>query len=150
MKKAIEHNSHKTTKAKLVKLFSNFIRLRDSNEHGIGQCISCGKFITVWRENVKFDQKAHAGHYYSKGASKSLYFDEKNVNLQCCECNSFKEGNKQGYARGLTRKYGDGILDLLYIKAGNTCLLTEVVMQLLIREYEHKVKKLKEEICKRD
>ena len=139
--------SHKTTKAKLVKLFSEFIRLRDSNEHGLGQCISCGKFITVWYkyDGIKFKQQAHAGHYYSRGASKALYFDEKNVNLQCVECNSFKEGNKQGYARGLIRKYGDGILDLLEIKAGNSCRLTEVELQLLIRDYEHKIKKLKEE-----
>lgn len=140
--------SHKTTKAKLIKLFSQFIRLRDSNEHGIGQCISCGKFITVWREDgeIKFNQKAHAGHYYSRGASKSLYFDEKNVNLQCVACNSFLEGNKQGYARGLIRKYGDGILGLLEIKAGNSCRLTVVEMQLLIKDYEYKVKKLKEDL----
>ena len=80
MKRVIElggRGSHKTTKAKLVKLFSEFIRLRDSNEHGLGQCISCGKFITVWRDNVKFVKTAHAGHYYSRGASKALYFPHK-------------------------------------------------------------------------
>ena len=42
--------AYKTTKRKLVKLFSDYVRLRDSNQYGIGQCISCGKHITVWRK----------------------------------------------------------------------------------------------------
>ena len=135
----------KTTKNKLNKLFSKYIRLRDSNIHGVGQCISCGKFINVWREEngkKKFRQTAHAGHYYSRGASKALYFDERNVNLQCVACNSFKEGNKQGYAQGLIRKYGDGVLDLLELRAKNESYLNENELGLLIREYDYKIKEL--------
>ena len=140
--------SYKTTKRKLNKIFSEFIRLRDSNEYGIGQCISCGKFITVWTKDdkLRFNQQAHAGHYYSRGASKSLYYDEKNVNLQCVKCNTFMEGNKQGYAQGLIRRYGDGILDFLAVKAKNESRLSTVDLELLIREYEYKVKNLKEMI----
>jgi hypothetical protein len=138
--------SYKTTKRKLNKIFSEFIRLRDSNQCGVGQCISCGKFINVWRkvDEIKFNQQAHAGHYYSRGTSKSLYFDEKNVNLQCVQCNTFREGNKQGYAQGLIRKYGEGILDFLEVKSKNESYLSENELGLLIREYEYKVKQLKE------
>ena len=137
--------SIKTTKAKLVRVFSHFIRLRDTNEHGVGQCISCGKFVVAWRVadgKMKWNQSVHAGHYYSRGASKSLYFDEKNVNLQCNQCNSFHEGNKQGYAQGLIRKYGSGILDLLELKAKNECYLSENELKILLKEYEFKVKQL--------
>jgi len=137
--------TYKTTKAKLDRVFSRFIRLRDTNEHGVGQCISCGKFVVAWRikdGKIQFIQTVHAGHYYSRGASKALYFDEKNVNLQCCQCNSFHEGNKQGYARGLIRKYGNNILDLLEIKAKNECYLGEGELKILLMDYEHKVKQL--------
>jgi hypothetical protein len=120
-----------------------YIRLRDSNQQGIGQCISCGKFINVHDGNFNMNQHAHAGHYYSRGASKALYFDEKNVNLQCVSCNTFREGNKQGYAQGLVRKYGDGILDMLEVKAKNHSKASAAELELLIREYDYKVKQLK-------
>ena len=54
------------------------------------------------------------------------------------------EGNKQGYAMGLVRKYGDGILDFLAVKAKNESYLNEDELLILLREYEYKVKKLKE------
>ena len=49
--------TYKTTKAKLGRVFSHFIRLRDSDEHGVGQCISCGKFIVVWtiKDEIRFN-----------------------------------------------------------------------------------------------
>lgn len=139
--------SHKTVKKKLNDVFKDFIRLRDSNEHGIGQCISCGKFINVFRiedSQVKFFQTAHAGHYYSRGASTALYFDEKNVNLQCVKCNAFEGGNIQGYSEGLMRKYGQDVLFILKMKKGNFCKMSVNEMELLIKYYNQEVKKQKE------
>ena len=97
------------SKKKLWKAFSEFIRLRDS-EDGVGICISCGRFVAYPNKSGKW----HAGHFYPRSTTYSyLYFDEKNVNGQCMHCNSYLEGNKQGYEEGLIKKYGDGILEEL-------------------------------------
>ena len=141
--------NRKTAKKNLNDIFRDFIRLRDSNEHGIGQCISCGEFIRVWYfedGKLKFNGNAHAGHYYSRGASTALYFDEKNVNLQCVKCNSFQGGNIQGYSSGLIRKYGADILDILKLKKDNFCKMTVGEMQILTDEYKMKVEGLKKNL----
>ena len=102
-----------TAKNKLWKAFAEWIRLRDSNEEGFGQCISCNKPIPYPNGTGSW----HCGHYYSRGGSNNaLYFDERNCNGQCVGCNSFNEGNKQGYARGLIKKYGPDILEALDLK----------------------------------
>lgn len=96
-------------KKSLWRRFSLYIRLRDSKD-GYGKCISCGKIVPL-------DGSFHAGHYYPKSTTyASLYFDEQNVNGQCNYCNRYLEGNKQGYAKGLVKKYGKDILDVLDIK----------------------------------
>ena len=94
-------------KKKLWKVFSLYIRRRDI----LRGCISCDKYIGSVSEG-------DAGHYYSRGAcpQPSMYFSEKNVNLQCKSCNGFKEGNKQGYREGLIKKYGAKVLEDLKLK----------------------------------
>ena len=47
-------------KAKLDKLFSEYIRKRDSDHRGVCKCISCGK------EAPAFGGSIHAGHFMSR------------------------------------------------------------------------------------
>ena len=84
-----------------------YIRKRDSDWKGWAICISCGVYRDV--------QELQAGHYYSRihDFTTGLGLSEENVNLQCIPCNNYKRGNIQGYSTGLTRKYGDGILEKL-------------------------------------
>lgn len=115
-------------KARLVLEFNAYIRTRDRN---LG-CISCGT-----------GPVDHAGHFYSTSQcpQPSMRFNEKNVNGQCVNCNSFREGNRQGYIKGLIKKYGPGILEELeIIKSFKQNPWTEFEYKTLIRHYQEKQK----------
>ena len=85
--------SIKQLKADLWRLFSKFIRERDKYT-----CYTCGK------------PGNEAGHFYhSKGYL--IHFEERAVHTQCPQCNRWKSGNLQEYARRLVRDYGPGILE---------------------------------------
>lgn len=117
-------------KKKLDGLFCRFIRLRDI-EKG---CISCGK-------RVAFGGAWHAGHYYPRSVSyASLYFDEMNVHGQCSHCNTFLEGNKQGYREGLIKRYGESILEHLEIKKTFRTRWGVFEYETLIERYKKLVK----------
>jgi hypothetical protein len=94
----LRKRSPKTAHVRTLTLwFNRYIRLRDKDR----KCISCG-----------IRPVEHAGHYYSTSQCPhpSMRFHEKNVNGQCCHCNTFNEGNRQGYRTGLIRKYGEQAL----------------------------------------
>lgn len=88
-------------KKDLDKIFSLYIRLRDSDERGYCKCFTCGV--------VKFYKEVHNGHYISRTCTATR-FDERNCNVQCVGCNMFKEGARDEYALNLIKKYGKKIL----------------------------------------
>jgi len=119
---------------KLDRVFSEFIRRRDSDQNGNISCISCGKIVN-WKQS-------DAGHYVNR-KHMSLRYDEKNVNAQCRACNRFDEGNVIGYTRGLFAKHGTDIFDYLRVKKSNICKMGSFEYQALISEYQRKIKDLK-------
>ena len=121
-------------KAKLDRIFSEYIRRRDAGEDGYGRCISCGK-IVHWKD-------ADCGHYINRKHLATRY-DEQNCNLQCRSCNRFDEGNIQGYRRGLIAKIGIESVDMLEIKKHNTCKISDSVYKILIELYRTKIEKQK-------
>ena len=118
----------------LWRVFSLWIRQRDADDNGYMKCISCGKVIH-WRDGGN----CHAGHYYSRGI-RSVKYHEKNSNGQCYSCNMHQEGNKQGYAVGLIKKYGEGVLDELMICKNNTSKLGTQEMKILTNDYLRRLK----------
>lgn len=125
--------SLKSLKNKLRRIFNDFIRMRDL-AHG---CISCGKRYT-WGAGWQ------AGHYFpSSVCNVSLDFDELNVNGQCAHCN-MNDGNKQGYIRGLIRRYGAGVLDKLDVKRATSRKVRWGIFeyQAMIVHYKTKLEKL--------
>ena len=116
--------------AKLDRVFSLFIRYRDST-NGYFKCISCGR-IKVYRQ-------ADCGHFVNRSYMSTRY-DEVNCNAQCRHCNRFKEGNNQGYRRGLLKKYGELAVDQLDIKKSITLKLAPFELKLMIEEYSLKNK----------
>jgi len=125
----------KTQRDKLDRIFSEFIRLRDSNKDGYFMCISCGKLVH-WKEG-------DCGHFINR-QHMSLRFSEKNCNGQCRSCNRWDEGNNIGYMRGLVKKYGASIIDELYVKKHHTSKLTDFEAKTMIDYYKEEVKRLKE------
>lgn len=115
----------------LDKVFSIFIRQRDSDANGLIRCISCGK-IVPWKES-------DCGHYINR-KHMATRFDEQNCNAQCRSCNRFDEGNMHGYAKGLRVKYGEDVPEKLFIKHFNTCKLSQTEVNLLTKYYKSKIK----------
>lgn len=116
------------------KWFSKFIRIRDADENGIIICISCGKPVH-WT-------KADAGHFI-KRQFKSLRYNEKNVNGQCRKCNWLLQGNDINYAKGLVKKYGEGILDELLATKNRTLPLGRFELKHIADYYRMKFNQLK-------
>ena len=127
-------------KQKLRKVFNEYIRLRDVDEHGNGNCISCGNPLKFGSPNTQ------AGHFYP-APIETLRYSELNVHLQCKSCNYFKSGNLIEYRKGLVKKIGeDGIkeLDMLagvYARGGYRH--DRFTLEQKIKEYKEKVKAIK-------
>ena len=115
------------------------MRLRDmSGSHF--KCISCGQ--------IKPASLANAGHYYNVGHYDGLRFDEDNCHAQCIACNKFLHGNLIEYTQNLPFKIGFERFELLKGKAGaykrNGHKWSRFELETLIREYQAKIKQLKE------
>ena len=125
---------NKSTIAKLDKVFSEYVRLRDSDSNGYGKCITCGKVIH-WKDG-------DAGHAINR-AHMSTRFDEMNVHLQCRHCNRFREGEIVEYSMALVKKYGQARLDILLAKKHFQSKMGDFEANQLIEHYKNLVKALK-------
>jgi len=123
---------------KLDKLFSKFIRLRDANRQGICKCITCNRLFR-WNEG-------DAGHYVQRDRLATR-FDERNVNAQCTYCNRFRSGEQYKHGIAINKKYGQGTAEkLILLSMMKGCKLDLIWIDMKIKEYKIKVKKLKGEI----
>lgn len=106
----------KETKSKAMKAadkwFSEWIRLRDSDEHGIATCITSGR-RAHWRE-------MDCGHYLSR-AKMSTRYDERNCHAQSKMANRFQGGHFMEHGFRIEEKYGRGTCHALAIKAMQPC-----------------------------
>ena len=122
-------------KAKLDKIFSEYIRKRDSDYRGLCKCISCGK------ETPAFGGQTHAGHLFSR-RYLSIRYNEKNVNSQCSYCNTFLSGNQIKAARGVNNKYGPGTVEELEAQIHITVKYSRADYEELIEKYKKKINDL--------
>ena len=130
----IKEKTIQQLKKKLDIVFSQYIRLRNSNEDGFCKCLTCGK-IAYWKD-------IQCGHYLSR-RHLTTRWEEKNTAVQCVKCNIFTEGNKNVFALKLIEKYGKDILKELEIKKNNKSKMTKFEYEVLIADYKQKVKELK-------
>jgi len=126
-------------KAKLDKVFSLYIRLRDSKPYGYKyfKCISCGKILPF--------EKADAGHYMSR-RHNATRFDENNVHAECSYDNRFNAEHLDGFRDNLVKKIGQQKFDLLRAKANTTQSYSENEYKALIKYYSALVKKMQSEM----
>jgi hypothetical protein len=125
-------------KAKLWKIFSLYIRLRDADGQGNCRCISCGR-IKRWND-------CDAGHFIPKNKGNAVYFDENNVHAQCRHCNSFLHGNLGDYRVNLEKKIGRQRVNLISYKEIKK--YSEFEYEMLIKHYKQEVKELKKvKVC---
>lgn len=118
---------------KLDKIFSLFIRLRDTMPSGYFKCISCSQ--------IKPFEQGDCGHYVNR-QHMSLRFSEMNCNMQCRKCNRFDEGNIIGYRRGLVRKYGEQRVLLLEAQKYQAKHWSDFELEAMIKYYTVETKRL--------
>lgn len=90
------------------KWFSLYVRMRDTNSSGYGECVTCQTKIHY--------KSGHAGHFISRRFPGTRW-DELNVNLQCVGCNTFRAGEQYKYSLALEDKYGKGAAKKLQVKS---------------------------------
>lgn len=125
-------------KAKLDKVFSLYIRLRDSKpfNYRFFKCISCGE--------IKPFEQADCGHFHSR-RHLSTRFDEDNAHAECRACNRFSADHLINYEKNLIAKIGQQKFDLLKVKAANTSKISDFDYEQLIKYYKALNKKLRKE-----
>ena len=120
-------------KKDLDAIFSKYIRQRYANDLDYVSCFTCGK-TKLWKH-------LQCGHYVSRSFT-SLRWNEKNCQVQCGQCNIYKKGNLDIFARNLERKYGPDILIQLEIKKRNKMKLMAFEYEVLIRYYKDLINNL--------
>ena len=130
-RKKKEKSLEDTLKKKLDTAFSQFIRLRDSDDQGVGCCVTCGK-PKVWKY-------ADCGHFIKRQHMATRY-DEQNCNLQCKGCNAFEQGANERYRVAIDKKWGQGTSDRLEARKKNRTRFPAFWYKMEIERYEKLVK----------
>jgi len=124
-----------TLKNKLDKIFSEYIRRRDVDNHtGYGNCIDCGK-------ETHFSE-GDAGHFVGR-RHLSTRWDEENVHFQHRYCNRFLNGRQYEYGQAIDKKYYEGKADELIQKSHQVAKFDATHLQYLIDIYKDKLDALK-------
>lgn len=122
----------KKLKKELDRLFSLFIRQRDSDpDTGIGRCVTCG-VPRHWRE-------MDCGHYCPR-QDLNTRWDEKNCALQCGRCNGFRGGEAEKFAEAIDKRYGNGTAELLRAKSKMKVKMDRHKLQIWIDHYKKLVR----------
>ena len=124
-------------KKELDKWFSLYIRLREANEFGYCQCITCG-VVRHYKDGMQ------NGHFQSR-KHLSTRFDEENCQVQCVKCNVYAWGEQYKFALALDGKYGEGTAEELQFLARTTLKISRVEYEEKISYYKSLVDKLKKE-----
>jgi hypothetical protein len=120
--------------SKLWKIFSEYIRLRDSDENGYGQCFTCSRVLHY--------KKGDCGHGIGR-QYKGTKYNEKNNHLQCKPCNGFEGGRREIYKEHVDKLYGSNTWELLELAARQPSKRSQFDIDALTKYYTEQVKILK-------
>lgn len=131
----------RTLRRKLDKVFSEYIRLRDSRayDYTAFRCISCGQ--------VKPCSQADCGHYISRTAMATRW-DEDNCHAECRSCNRFSADHLIGYGRNLERMMGHERLCMMLARGQMQRKWSAFELEVLLRHYTEEVARMKAEAAK--
>ena len=126
-------NSKKPTRSKLVKkldvVFSQYIRLKYADKHGMVKCFTCDT-----RHHWK---KIQNGHFQSR-RHYSTRWNEDNCRPQCVRCNMFDQGRNWVFGQRL----GDKIANDMYQLSQQIVKFTTDELNEMIRHYESEIKRM--------
>jgi len=133
---------HRGWLKRVDKKMSKMVRLRDTvgyeyindKKVGYGNCFTCGK-----KTYTETKLTGDAGHFQVRAKLLTRY-DERNVHLQCKECNKYGKGQQYRHGKAIDGKYGIGTAEELEIKANGIAKLTIFELQGLDKELDIKIK----------
>jgi len=116
---------------KLDTIFSQYIRLRDTNDLGHGRCFTCG--VPIEYKTCECGHFRHRRHINTR-------WHEFNAHAQCFECNRGDDMVK--YIVAMLNKYDSDIVDGIIRLSNDSTKLTKAEMEELYLYYHDKIKEL--------
>lgn len=120
--------------AKLDTVFSEWVRLRDSDKNGICKCITCGDF-KHWRD-------IDCGHFITRD-NMGTRWEEENCHAQCAHCNRFKSGKQFEHGLAVDKVHGPGTTSKLLVKSKGVCNWQDFEIEAMYKYYKSKVREIK-------
>lgn len=120
---------------KLVVVFSQFIRLRDSDQNGYCRCFTC-PVVRYWSD-------MDCGHGHGRQHLGTKY-NEQNNHAQCKGCNAFHGGRREIYKAEVDKRYGPGTWDQMEILARKPLKLGQFEVDIFVKHYAKEVARLKQ------
>ena len=121
---------------KLDKVFSAYIRLRDSMPNGCFRCISCGQ--------IKRFEQGDCGHYHSR-THMATRWEPDNCHMECRGFNRASADHLIGYRRNLVEKIGLDRVNRLEMMAHSQKHWLDFDLQEKIDYFTREVKRLSAE-----
>ncbi len=120
--------------AQADRIVSRYVRLKAASRDGICKCYTCDK-EQHW-------SMCDAGHYLKRGHLFLRFDVERNLRVQCKECNQVKGGNMAEFSRRL-EKENPGLTDFLKEEAALVYKPTREEIRAIISEYTARVREIK-------
>lgn len=120
---------------KLWPVFSEYIRLRDSDENGFCRCFTCS--------NIRYFRNMDCGHGVRRGHMATKYHEQNN-HAQCKLCNGPAGGGKpKEYEEAVDKRYGPGTWVSLQFLSRKIAKFTTFEVAALILAYKEKIAELR-------
>ena len=120
-------------KARLDKVFSEWVRRRFSDSSGICECVSCGA-RKHWKE-------MQAGHFQKRHYLATRWHPE-NCHVQDAACNVFRAGNLAAYAAWGVDRYGMDWPARMVALSKQPTKFSRSDLQDMITDYEQRIARL--------
>jgi len=120
--------------AELDRVFSLYIKLRDSDINGIVTCPLCNKKMH-WKDS-------DCMHFIPR-ANHSVRWDEMNCHAGCITCNRYLDGNLVKFEDYLVEKYGRDEVECLKARGHSTLKLFQWELENYITVYKNRITGLK-------
>lgn len=124
----------KVLEARLWKVFSEYIRLRDADHNGFCKCFTCSN-IRYWRD-------MDCGHGIGR-QHKGTKYNEQNNHAQCGKCNGFEGGRMDVYKEEMNRRYGAHTWELMEAAAKKPRKYTRFEIEAMTEHYKREADRLR-------
>lgn len=118
-------------KTKAWKRLSKLVKDIFSNDEGITQCWTCGKFLLIGTSDC------HAGHYIPGHKFRATALELVNIGIQCKKCNTFEGGKPEEMRVAIDKYYGSGTADMLQVKKHNYLKLDKHTLDIYFNIYKN-------------